>query len=91
MGDGVKIAARLEGIVKPGSIWLSEDPYRQVKSRLDPAVSDLGTTQLKNITEPVRVYSRSEQTDDSEAGQVRSSRSVAAAKVTALLVALAVS
>jgi adenylate cyclase len=57
MGDGVNIAARLEGIAKPGTICLSEDAYRQVKSRLDLAVSDLGTTQLKNITEPVHVYS----------------------------------
>jgi adenylate cyclase len=57
MGDGVNIAARLEGIAKPGTICLSEDAYRQVKSRLDLAVSDLGATQLKNIAEPVRVYS----------------------------------
>jgi adenylate cyclase len=57
MGDGVNIAARLEGIAKPGAICLSEDAYRQVKSRLDLAVSDLGTTQLKNITEPMHVYS----------------------------------
>jgi adenylate cyclase len=56
MGDGVNIAARLEGIAKPGAICLSEDAYRQVKSRLDLAVSDLGPTQLKNIAEPVRVY-----------------------------------
>ena len=57
MGDGVNIAARLEGIAKPGAICVSEDAYRQVKSRLDLAVSDLGATQLKNIAEPVRVYS----------------------------------
>jgi adenylate cyclase len=57
MGDGVNIAARLEGIAKPGSVCLSEDAYRQVKARLDLAVSDLGATQLKNIAEPVRVYS----------------------------------
>jgi adenylate cyclase len=57
MGDGANIAARLEGIAKPGAICLSEDAYRQVKSRLDLAVSDLGVTQLKNIAEPVRVYS----------------------------------
>src|SRR6516162_9968197 len=57
MGDGVNIAARLEGIAKPGAICLSEDAYRQVKSRLDLSVSDLGSTQLKNIVEPVRVYS----------------------------------
>jgi len=57
MGDGVNIAARLEGIAKPGAICLSEDAYRQVKSRLDLAVNDLGPTELKNIAEPVRVYS----------------------------------
>jgi adenylate cyclase len=57
MGDGVNIAARLEGIAKPGAICLSEDAYRQVKSRLDVAVSDLGSAQLKNIAEPVHVYS----------------------------------
>jgi adenylate cyclase len=57
MGDGVNIAARLEGIAKPGAICLSEDAYRQVRARLDLAVSDLGPTKLKNIAEPVRVYS----------------------------------
>src|SRR5271154_1118858 len=57
MGDGVNIAARLEGIAKPGAICLSEDAYRQVKGRLDLAVRDLGPTQLKNIAEPIRVYS----------------------------------
>ena len=57
MGDGVNIAARLEGIAKPGAICLSEDAYRQVKGRLDLAVIDLGPTQLKNIAEPIRVYS----------------------------------
>ncbi|MGO9328699.1 MAG: adenylate/guanylate cyclase domain-containing protein [Steroidobacteraceae bacterium] len=57
MGDGVNIASRLEGIAKPGAICLSEDAYRQVRARLDLAVSDLGETPLKNITEPVRVYS----------------------------------
>ena len=57
MGDGVNIAARLEGIARPGAISLSEDAYRQVRARLDFAVADLGETQLKNIAEPVRVYS----------------------------------
>jgi class 3 adenylate cyclase len=57
MGDGVNIAARLEGICEPGAICLSEDAYRQVKGRLDLAVSDLGQTQLKNIAEPIRIYS----------------------------------
>ena len=57
MGDGVNIAARLEGIAAPGAICLSEDAYRQVKGRLDLAVTDLGQTQLKNIIEPIRAYS----------------------------------
>jgi TolB-like protein/class 3 adenylate cyclase len=57
MGDGVNIAARLESVAEPGAICLSEDAYRQVKGRLDLKVSDLGPTQLKNIAEPIRVYS----------------------------------
>jgi adenylate cyclase len=57
MGDGVNIAARLESVAKPGAICLSEQAYWQVKGRLDLAVSDLGPTQLKNIAEPIRVYS----------------------------------
>jgi TolB-like protein/class 3 adenylate cyclase len=57
MGDGVNIAARIEGVAKPGTICLSEDAYRQVKSRLELPVTDLGLIQLKNIAEPIRVYS----------------------------------
>jgi len=57
MGDGVNIAARLEGIAQPGAICLSEDAYRQVKARLNLSVNDLGETQLKNIADPIRVYS----------------------------------
>jgi TolB-like protein/class 3 adenylate cyclase/tetratricopeptide (TPR) repeat protein len=56
MGDGVNIAARLEGICEPGGICLSEDAYRQVKSRLELRVADLGPQSLKNIAEPVRAY-----------------------------------
>ena len=57
MGDGVNIAARLEGINSPGSTCLSEDAYRQVRTRLEVAVSDLDETELKNIAQPMRVYS----------------------------------
>ena len=57
MGEGVNIAARLEGVCAPGAICLSEDAYRQVRARLDLAVTDLGQTQLKNITDPIRAYS----------------------------------
>ena len=56
MGDGVNIAARLEGIAKPGAICLSEQAYWQVKGRLVLAATDLGPTQLKNIAEPIRAY-----------------------------------
>ena len=57
MGDGVNIAARIEGVCRPGGICLSEDAYRQVKGRIDLAVTDLGPTQLKNIADPIRIYS----------------------------------
>jgi adenylate cyclase len=56
MGDGLNIAARLEGVAEPGGIALSEDAYRQAKGRLDVAVRDLGPVQLKNIAEPICVY-----------------------------------
>jgi TolB-like protein/class 3 adenylate cyclase len=59
MGDGVNIAARLEGIAAPGAICLSEDAYRQVKARIAIAAHDLGETRLKNIAEPIRAYSLS--------------------------------
>ena len=62
MGDGVNVAARLEGIAKPGAICLSEDAYRQVSGRLDMEVTDLGPTQLKKSKgrfEPIRCKSAS--------------------------------
>ena len=56
MGDGVNIAARLEGIAEPGGICLSEDAYRQVRDRVKEAFIDLGEKELKNIARPVRAY-----------------------------------
>jgi TolB-like protein len=56
MGDGVNVAARLEGIAEPGGICLSEDAYRQVRDRVTEAFVDLGDRHLKNIARPVRVY-----------------------------------
>jgi len=56
MGDGVNIAARLEGICKPGAVCLSEDAYRQVRDRIKEEFVDLGEKALKNIARPVRVY-----------------------------------
>jgi adenylate cyclase len=57
MGDGVNIAAQMEGIAKLNAICLSEEAHWPVKGRLDLPVTDLGPTQLKNIAEPIRVYS----------------------------------
>jgi adenylate cyclase len=57
MGDGVNIAARLEGICEPGGICLSEDAHRQVRDKLKNEFTDLGERELKNIARPVRVYS----------------------------------
>ena len=56
MGDGVNIAARLEGIADPGGICLSEDAYRQVRDRVMEGFTDLGEKELKNIARPVRAY-----------------------------------
>jgi TolB-like protein/class 3 adenylate cyclase len=56
MGDGVNIAARLEGIADPGGICLSEDAYRQVRDRVKEEFTDLGEKALKNINRPLRVY-----------------------------------
>jgi adenylate cyclase len=55
-GDGVNIAARLEGVADPGGICLSRGAHDQVKGKLDIVFEDGGEQQLKNIAEPVRVY-----------------------------------
>jgi len=56
MGDGVNIAARLEGVCEPGGVCLSEDAHRQIRDRLKEPFVDLGEKALKNIARPVRVY-----------------------------------
>lgn len=55
-GDGVNIAARLEGIAQPGGVCISDDAFRQVRGKLDVAFEDGGEQALKNIERPVRVY-----------------------------------
>src|SRR5215510_12758070 len=55
-GDGVNIAARLEGIAEPGGVCISDDAYRQVRGKLDVDFLDAGEQELKNIARPVRVY-----------------------------------
>jgi adenylate cyclase len=56
MGDGVNVAARLEGICEPGGLCLSGPAYEQVRDRLKERFADLGEKQLKNIARPVRLF-----------------------------------
>jgi TolB-like protein/class 3 adenylate cyclase/tetratricopeptide (TPR) repeat protein len=55
-GDGVNIAARLEGIAEPGGVCLSNDAYRQVRGKIDSVCDDMGTQPLKNIAEPMQAW-----------------------------------
>ena len=55
-GDGVNVAARLEGLAAPGGICISQQAYDQVETKLDLAYQDLGEQQVKNIARPVRAY-----------------------------------
>ena len=56
-GDGVNIAARVESLARPGALCLSDEAYRQIKGKLAIDANDMGEHQLKNIAQPVRVYS----------------------------------
>src|SRR5713101_7157451 len=55
-GDGVNIAARLEGIAEPGGVCISDDAQRQVRGKVDFASEDMGPQNLKNIVEPMRAW-----------------------------------
>jgi len=55
-GDGVNIAARLEGIAEAGGVCISDDAQRQIRGKVDIVFDDLGLQKLKNITEPIRAY-----------------------------------
>ena len=55
-GDGVNIAARLEGIAQAGGICISDDAQRQIRGKVDIAFDDIGPQALKNIAEPMRVW-----------------------------------
>jgi adenylate cyclase len=55
-GEGVNIAARLEGLADPGGICISGDVYNQVRNRIETTFEDLGDQQVKNVATPVRVY-----------------------------------
>ena len=56
LGDGVNVAARLEGIAEPGGICISSSVYDQIAGKLNMGFVDLGEQSLKNITRPIRVY-----------------------------------
>src|SRR6185437_1289284 len=55
-GDGVNIAARLEGIAQPGAVYISGGVYEQIKNKLVCGYRSLGDQKVKNITDPVSVY-----------------------------------
>lgn len=55
-GNGVNIAARLEGLADPGGICISDDAFRQVRGKVEVKFEDLGERKLKNIAEPLKVY-----------------------------------
>ena len=55
-GDGVNVAARLEGLADPGGILLSQAAYDQVRDRVRYSFDDLGDRSLKNIARPVKVF-----------------------------------
>jgi TolB-like protein/class 3 adenylate cyclase/Tfp pilus assembly protein PilF len=56
MGDGMNVAARLEGICEPGGVFLSEDAWRHVRDKVKELFVDLGEKTLKNIARPMRVF-----------------------------------
>ena len=55
-GDGVNVAARLEGLAEPGGIYISASVYDQVKRKLSSGFDELGPHKVKNIAEPVQIY-----------------------------------
>ncbi|WP_299892870.1 adenylate/guanylate cyclase domain-containing protein [uncultured Ruegeria sp.] len=56
-GDGVNVASRLEGLAVPDGIFLTTSVFDQVKDKLDLNIEDLGLREVKNIAEPIRVFS----------------------------------
>jgi adenylate cyclase len=88
-GDGVNIAARLEGLAKPGGICISGTVHEQVESKLDLSCEDLGEQSVKNIPKPVRAY-RVRIDAERAATEVQPRRARRMALVAALLVVLGV-
>jgi adenylate cyclase len=63
-GDGVNVAARLEGLCAPGEVYISGSVFDQVVGKTDAAFDDLGEQKVKNIPKPVRVYRVRGETDE---------------------------
>ena len=81
-GDGVNIAARLEGIAEPGGICISDDAQRQIRGKLDSPFEDMGPQNLKNIAEPMRTWRLN--SDANASAYLSPGRSAEAAKPPAL-------
>jgi TolB-like protein/class 3 adenylate cyclase len=81
-GDGVNIAARLEGIAEPGGICISDDAQRQIRGKLDSPFEDMGPQNLKNIAEPMRAWRLN--SDANASAYLSPGRSAEAAKPLAL-------
>ena len=89
MGDGVNIAARLEGVCDPGGVCLSGAAYEPVRDKVKETFVDLGEKELKNIARPVRVYALGPPTTAAE-NRVTSRRALMLAGLAALVVVAAV-
>lgn len=72
-GDGVNIAARLEGIAEPGGVCISDDAHRQIRGKVDFIFDDMGPQALKNITEPMRAWRCQINANASSAAPIKSS------------------
>jgi len=74
LGDGVNVAARLEGLAAPGGICISGDVYRQVDGKVGFAFDDMGEQKLKNIKKPIHVYQLNTYNTPEEAGALSQGR-----------------
>src|SRR5262245_56994623 len=74
LGDGVNVAARLEGIAEPGGICISSSAYDQVRGKVTVEFTDLGEQTLKNIARPVRAYAARVSVEQSRAVSVVDAR-----------------
>jgi adenylate cyclase len=70
-GDGVNLAARLEGLAEPGGVCISETAYQHVRQKLPLDYRDLGEQPVKNFAQPVRAYRVSPRTQSAPVGETR--------------------